>query len=449
MAEVSGPAQSARRAKGDVPQLVVDPDAVVLDPEKIIVKQTRDGGYFCLGIGPSAEFLRAIDEDDRFNEAIDKAAVALSKLSAPIASNPDPFLRRLGVAVALAKDYDPDQPRDDHGRWTDEGGGAPGGAAVAFVSRSVVEVPELVPALQRLAVWLLSRAPEVGGAVAVFRILFIPSNRSLISEGTVPDAPDLGYKFDEGAGSLTLTRTNADGSKDVLFSGNRGPDGLFRDKDGNVVGRYLGGSAVVVDTNAVPGYRSRSSAQPKLDEDEDASPQPNIPAANDNAPKLCPDPSLDRFRGELDPDKNDVLYQGFIGEQVNGFPWPRGFGISMLNPTTGDTVVFDNCQITTGIMIEAKSTGYAEKLEDWLENGRAVPWKFMEEEMLGQAERQLEAAGGRPIEWHFAEKEVADYIRELFARERPGITVIYTPPPEGLLHKWLVDMSALQSPLGI
>lgn len=437
MAEVSGPAQSARRAKGDVPQLVIDPDAVVLDPKKIIVKHTDDGGYFCLGIGPSAEFLRAIDEDDRFNEAIDKAAVALSKLGAPIASNPDPFLRRLGVAVALAKDYDPDQPRDDHGRWTSDGGGAAGGAAAAFVSRSVVEVPELVPALRALATRLVGG--PVSGAVAFFGTLFIPTNRSLISEGTVSDAPDLGYKFDQGAGSLTLTRTNADGSKEVLFSGNRGPDGLFRDKDGNVVGRYLGGSAVVVDTSAVPGYRSRSSAQPQVDEDQDASPQPDIPAANDNAPKLCPDPSRDRFRGKLDPDKNDVLYQGFIGEQVNGFPWPPGFGISMLNPTTGKTVVFDNCQITTGIMIEAKSTGYADMLEDWRENGRLFPWKGVELKMLNQAESQLEAAGGRPIEWHFAEKEVADYVRELFARERPGITVIYTPAPVGLLSKGSQD----------
>lgn len=445
MGEVSGSAHQPRRDKGKAPQLVIDPDDVTLTPSKIVVKHTGNGGYFCMGFGPSAEFLRAVDEDRRLGEAIDEAEAALSKRGAPFTSNRDPFLRRLGAAVALAKDgFDPNQPRDNHGRWTGDGGG--GGAAAAFTSRSVVEVPELVPALRALARRLLPLLPEAaGGAIAFFGTLFIPTNRSLISEGTIPDAPDLGYRFDQGAGVLTLTRQNADGSKDVLFSGRPGADFLFRDKNGNVVARFLGGSAVVVDTNAVPGYRARSSAQVQTDDNEEASPQPNIPAANDNGPKLCPDPSLDRFRGELDPDKDDALYQAFIGERVNGFALPTGFGISLLNPTTGRTVVFDNCQITTGIMIEAKSTGYADMLEDWREKGRVIPWKPVEWEMLDQAERQLEAAGGRPIEWHFAEKEVTDYIRELFARERPGITVVYTPPPPGLLSKGLEDVAFRRS----
>jgi len=186
----------------------------------------------------------------------------------------------------------------------------------------------------------------------------------------------------------------------------------------------------------VPGYRARSSAQPKLDEDEDASPQPNIPAANDNAPKLCPNPSLDRFRGEIDPNSDEALYEAFIGKRVNGFPLPAGFGISMLNPATGDTVVFDNCQITTGIMIEAKS-GYLDMLEK-MRAGSVMPWKSVEFKMLRQARNQVEAAGARPIEWHFSKKEVADYVRDLFGRENIGITVIYTPPPPGLLRKWSV-----------
>jgi len=36
----------------------------------------------------------------------------------------DRILRRLAIAEALAKaGYDPDEPRDEHGRWTSEGGG--------------------------------------------------------------------------------------------------------------------------------------------------------------------------------------------------------------------------------------------------------------------------------------------------------------------------------------
>ena len=67
--DVSGLGQSAR-VKDKAPQLVVDPDVVTLALGRIVLKHTDDGGYFCMGFGPSAEFLRAIDEDDRFNEAM-------------------------------------------------------------------------------------------------------------------------------------------------------------------------------------------------------------------------------------------------------------------------------------------------------------------------------------------------------------------------------------------
>jgi len=185
--EGSRASHQARQVKGKPPQLVVDPGAVWLDRDKIIVKHTPDGGYFCIGFGPCAEFLRAVDEDRRVGTAIDQANNSTLRKS-PLAKDDDPFLRRLGVAVALAKEYDPDQPRDDHGRWTSEGSGA--GAAAAFMSRSVVEVPELVPALRSLAARLLGG--PLSGAVAFFGTLFIPTNRSLITEGSVPDAPDLG-----------------------------------------------------------------------------------------------------------------------------------------------------------------------------------------------------------------------------------------------------------------
>jgi hypothetical protein len=57
----------------------------------------------------------------------------------------------------------------------------------------------------------------------------------------------------------------------------------------------------------------------------------------------------------------------------------------------------------------------------------------MYDEMMDQSARQLEAARGRPVEWHFAEKDVADYMRKEFAKKRPGVTVFYTPPPRRLI----------------
>jgi hypothetical protein len=94
--EGSRAAHQARQVKGKPPQLVVDPGAVRLDRNKIIVQHTPDGGYFCIGFGPSAEFLRAVDEDDRFGTAVDIAAAGLDKRGSPFRSNED------GSSVASA-----------------------------------------------------------------------------------------------------------------------------------------------------------------------------------------------------------------------------------------------------------------------------------------------------------------------------------------------------------
>lgn len=245
MGEATGTAQHTRRAKGEALRLVIDPNEISLNPETVVVKHTRDGGYLCIGLGASADFLRKVDRDPQFG-----------------ADGDEPFLQRLSAAVTLAKDYDPNQPRDKDGQWT-SGGAAFGVTAAAAASGASVLAPALGPALRALAERVLPAAAVVGGAVTVFRTLFIPSNHSLISEGTVPDAPDLGYNFDRGTGVLTLTRTNEDGSKEVLFSDRYGAGGVFRDSDGNVIGRNLDG-VVVVDPDAVAGYefapqRQRSS----------------------------------------------------------------------------------------------------------------------------------------------------------------------------------------------
>lgn len=318
MGEIVGPTPLRRRAKEEVPQLVIDPDAVAFDPGKIIIKHTEDGGYLCLGFGPSAEFLRAVDEDRNLGSRIDEADAAQSEHGAPFAKSDGPFLRRLGKAVALAKDYNPDQPRDEQGRWTSEG---VEGAATGFVSNRVVAAPGLVPALRQLAARLFSSG--IGGpasaAVAFFGTLFIPTNNSLISEGAVPDGSNLGYRFDQGTGVLSLTRTNEDGSKDELFYGRYSSDGFFRDKDGNIIGRHLGGS-VVIDADAVPGYRSARST------DEEPSAGARTDAATDtDEPKLCPAPIEESTEGRKQP---ALRYQ----EQISHIP--RGFQFVLTDPAT-------------------------------------------------------------------------------------------------------------------
>jgi hypothetical protein len=63
-----------------------------------------------------------------------------------------------------------------------------------------------------------------------------------------------------------------------------------------------------------------------------------------------------------------------------------------------------------------------------------VVWDWLE-----QADRQTEAAGLRKIEWYFAEKEVADYARNLFketSSEKAGY--------EKIEVHWVAERSAKQ-----
>ena len=403
------------------PTVVVDPGELSLDDQKVIVQHTRDGGYLCLGIGSAAQFLRAVDGDPVLGKKLDErtGVVAVDR------SGRDPFLTRLAVAVALAKDYDANEPRDDDGRWTSEGGGAGAavGSTVAATADALLGNPDLVPALRGLVARLLPFVPAaVGGAVAFFGMLVIPSNRSLISSGAVPDAPNLRYRFDQGTGVLSLTRQREDGTSETLFSSRYDADGVFRDEDGNAIGRNLG-SSVVLDADAIRGYearaKSRDNSQTRAAARADA-------IADTAEPKVCPDPSTDKS-GNKSP--GAIAYQMYVGMVVNGEPLPLGLGIRMTRPN-GEPVYFDDCRQATGALIEAKGSGYWDQLK---KGPNSYPWIGTLDKMLDQAKRQIEAAKGRPIEWHFAEKEVADYIRPIFAKRYPSIAVIYTPPPRKLI----------------
>jgi hypothetical protein len=66
LGEATGTAQQARRARGEVLRLAIDPETLSLDSETVVVKPTRDGGYLCFGLGASADFLHKLDRDPQF-----------------------------------------------------------------------------------------------------------------------------------------------------------------------------------------------------------------------------------------------------------------------------------------------------------------------------------------------------------------------------------------------
>ncbi len=76
-------------------------------------------------------------------------------------------------------------------------------------------------------------------------------------------------------------------------------------------------------------------------------------------------------------------------------------------PGPKDFVDFDGFK--NGVLLEVKGPGYKALLEkmygqDWFRGAR---------DMLAQAKRQLNASNGTPIEWHFAEPEVAKLARHM------------------------------------
>jgi len=88
-----------------------------------------------------------------------------------------------------------------------------------------------------------------------------------------------------------------------------------------------------------------------------------------------------------------------------------------------DGVKFDG--FANGALQEAKGPGYA----TFVRNGQFVPWFRGADALAGQAERQVAAAGGTPIDWSVAEPSAATAIRNLFAeRGISGIGVSYVPP---------------------
>jgi RHS repeat-associated protein len=75
-------------------------------------------------------------------------------------------------------------------------------------------------------------------------------------------------------------------------------------------------------------------------------------------------------------------------------------------------------------LIEAKGPGYA----NFVRNGRFQPWYRGAQALVDQAERQVVAAQGTAVRWHFAEESAANATRTLFRDAGiTGIEIVVTP----------------------
>ncbi|HLG86275.1 MAG TPA: hypothetical protein VKZ79_03660 [Alphaproteobacteria bacterium] len=116
--------------------LTVDPDGVMLGPDCVLIRRT-DAGYRVANPVETEAVLRyalrnrddfadlplRLDRIARALEAGDLAKAQILGLQLGFDDLDDDKLRRLDVGATLVKEgYDPNQPRDEDGRWTSDGG---------------------------------------------------------------------------------------------------------------------------------------------------------------------------------------------------------------------------------------------------------------------------------------------------------------------------------------
>ena len=204
--------------------LLVDVGTGILRRDHVLV-QRAPGAVVVLGYGPRAELLRrfaceeAAGDGDPFiarcngiARAIESGQLAKARQSGvprSVLEIKDRTLRRLAIAEALAKaGFNPDEPRDERGRWTSEGGGA---GEAGRPERAGVQVlrPRLRPWLQRpngrsAAMSHCRRCSASPSWRRAFRPAEFSSaptssaiNRTYKTQGIVPDQPDITWEYDQ------------------------------------------------------------------------------------------------------------------------------------------------------------------------------------------------------------------------------------------------------------
>src|SRR5262249_26641544 len=153
-------------------------------------------------------------------------------------------------------------------------------------------------------------------------------------------------------------------------------------------------------------------------------------------PEVCPAPEPDKPGGKTN--KGGVEYEKWVGQVVGGVvPPDLGLAIRMTKPD-GGSVYLDNCVDETHSLIEAKGFTYGKALNKKVTTGDPKPWIWFEARMMRQAASQVEAVEGSDwnLEWHFADEQVANYMREKFEEKGYRIRVFYTPPPQSLIDRF-------------
>jgi hypothetical protein len=396
-------------------------------------KSWSEGDDFTAHIHLAHTGLRALDDFPRAAHRLRMAKGALDHGASPRAVFE---ALRFGAHYidALEKRYNPDQPRvpaghPDGGEWTsgDWAGSEEAGENVVVGKKpagketqgssllSRMPLPAAGPATSflssldaaqalNLGLFALRIMTLAGGAAAVFGLLFIPSPDNVHVEKDVEGLPGWRYSWNRDEETLYLKYDRPGGPQRTIALRINDKDEVL-DEKGRVVGKVIGGNKITIDRVAV---------------------LPDV--VKQDEPRLCPQYERDRpgsDRGKKYEEDPARQYEDFVKLIINpppNGPTPSGFAYYLPRPK-GEPVSFDDCEWKTGIMFEIKGETYTHLL------GTPFGWK-LERDMLDQSARQIQASGGRPIVWVFAEEKAALKARQLFDTAKGGrenITIVYIP----------------------
>ncbi len=323
---------------------------------------------------------------------------------------------------AIAK-YSRDQPRVPAGNGRASGRFGSNSGDQALLSVPGAAEGFFAGASQDIVAALTRFASRFSVPTAVLGALFIPTpNSGGVTEGTLPEAPDVAFKNDAPAGVLTLT-TVASGQEVAVTARNQ--RGVFVDtRSGQEIGRNLGGHLFLALDAVMDVLEDAHAAQ----EDEGAKPKATI---DEDEPRLCPAPQPDTPHGASKDAKD---YEDDVHARVNPLaPIPRDFAVRFVNPQTGDSYFFDDCfryhgdlvdgDMERGDFADAKSARYGFLFL----NAKTSASLLAKLEVIADKQAAAVAGTGRRIKWYFGSKLAADTVRDDIGK-RHGIIVGYMPP---------------------
>ncbi len=153
---------------------------------------------------------------------------------------------------------------------------------------------------------LATLAGRFSAATILFGAIFVPSDNPIVDEGPVPGRPNMSYRWAHDETSVTF-KVLIDGQWRTLTVGVQGPSGIFFDRDGQPVARTVSGpnqrQTLVAEVDVLDHFAAglrHGDGEPGV-----------APAADNDEPKLCPDPTPEP---KTTQSQNSIAYQEYISK---------------------------------------------------------------------------------------------------------------------------------------